>query len=332
MKTSYRAYVVDEGEDGSCTGRVVERPPDRLPPGDVLMRVTHSSLNYKDALSATGNRGVTRRYPHVPGIDAAGVVEESGAPDLPPGTQVLVTGYELGSNHDGGWAEYARVPASWVVPLPATLTGREAMILGTAGFTAGLAVHRLLHHGVRPEQGPVLVTGASGGVGCLAVAILARAGFAVAASTGKEGARDLLRSFGAAEILGRSDVPDATGKALLAGRWAGTVETVGGAVLDSVLRSTKPFGAVAACGNILSAELHTSVYPFILRGVALLGINSAFTPMPLRREIWNLLAGAWKPAALEACASEIALEDLPPAVGRILRGGVQGRLIVIPGA
>jgi len=325
---TYRALLVSETLDGTFVRKIADRSWSDLPAGEVVVRVRYSSLNYKDALSATGNRGVTKQFPHVPGIDAAGVVEESSVPEWKSGQEVIVTGYELGSNHHGGFAEYVRVPAAWVVPLPAGLTLREAMAFGTAGLTAGLAVHRLLHHGLTADRGPVLVTGATGGVGSLSVAILAHLGFNVAASTGKTGEASFLKELGANEILDRSALVDRSGRGLLKSRWAGVVETVGGPTLDSVIRETTLFGAVAACGNVTSAELHTSVYPFILRGVALLGINSAFTPMPLRREVWARLGLDWKPSGLAGLAREIPLSALSGEIDRILAGGIRGRVIV----
>ena len=328
MPERYRAMLVEETAGGSCSRSLVDRPVSSLPGGDILIRVHYTSLNYKDALSATGNRGVTKRYPHVPGIDAAGVVEESSDPAFAAGEEVLVTGYELGSNHDGGFAEFVRVPAAWTVRRPSGLTLRECMIWGTAGFTAGLSIHRLIHHGLDPDQGPVLVTGASGGVGSLAVGILARAGYHVVASTGKPEAKQLLAALGAKEIVGREEVTDTTGRGLLSGRWAGAVDTIGGLPLDAILRGTKPFGAVAACGNVLSGDLRTSIYPFILRGVSLLGINSAFTPMPLRLQIWELLATSWKPERLDLLVKEVPLSAIDPFIDRILQGGIQGRVLV----
>jgi putative YhdH/YhfP family quinone oxidoreductase len=324
----YRALVVRETAERGFVTAVERLPMDALPQGDVLIRVRYSSLNYKDALSATGNRGVTKRYPHTPGIDAAGVVEHSAVESFTPGDEVLVTGYELGSNHPGGFAGFIRVPAAWVIPLPAGLSPRESMILGTAGFTAALSVHRLLHNGITPDAGDVLVTGASGGVGSIAVNLLARLGYATLASTGKSDAADLLLRLGARRVLSREEVLDATGMGLLGGRWAGVVDTVGGLTLDSAIRATQPFGAVAACGNVTSPHLRTSVYPFILRGVALLGINSAFTPFDLRSRIWSLLAGPWKPDRLEELVTEGGLDDLPEAFRRILAGRVTGRYVI----
>lgn len=326
--SSFPALLVREAPDGSFTRSIVERGTGDLPPGEVLVRVHYSSLNYKDGLSAAGNRGVTKQYPHVPGIDAAGIVEASSIPAWKPGDEVVVTGYELGANHDGGFSAYIRVPAAWVVRRPPGLTLRDCMVFGTAGLTAALSVHRLIQHGIHPKQGPILVTGASGGVGSCAVGILAAAGFRVIASTGKPETRDSLQALGAAEIVDRTGIIETTGRGMVSGRWAGAVDTVGGATLDSVLRQTMLFGAVAACGNVTSGDLHTSIYPFILRGIALLGINSAFTPMPLREAMWERLAGPWNLPALASLATEVPLAGLDPWIERILRGQVHGRVLV----
>ncbi|MBM2839777.1 MAG: quinone oxidoreductase [Bacteroidetes bacterium] len=299
-----------------------------LPAGDVLVRVHYSSLNYKDALSATGNKGVTRKYPHTPGVDAAGIVEESAVSDFKHGDEVIVTGNDLGTNTDGGFAEYIRIPPTWIVQRPPTLSLRESMMLGTAGYTAALSVHKLMYHGVAQERGPVLVTGATGGVGCVAVALLSKLGFHVIGVTGKTEAKQFLLDLGAKEILTRDEIRDTSGKGLLPGRWAGVVDTVGGELLDSAIRYTKLEGAVASCGNITSGELTTSIYPFILRGVSLLGINSAFTPMNVRQIIWKKLATEWKLENLDRLITEVTLEQLGEYIDLILRGGVKGRVLV----
>jgi acrylyl-CoA reductase (NADPH) len=325
---TFKALVVTETPDKKFVRQILQKPMSELPPGDVLVRVQYSSLNYKDALSATGNKGVTRRYPHIPGIDAAGVVEESLVSEFHPGDDVIITGNDLGSNTDGGFAEYVHVPTEWVVKRPPSLSLRDSMILGTAGYTAAVSVHKLLHHGVAPTKGPVLVTGATGGVGCIAVAILSKLGFHVIASTGKAEAHQFLNDLGAKEIVSREEVRDMTGKGLLPGRWAGVVDTVGGELLDSAIRQTKLEGAVASCGNVTSSELHTSVYPFILRGVALIGINSAFTPMDVRQLVWEQLATNWKIETLSRLTTEVSLEELDPYLELILRGGVRGRVLV----
>ena len=325
---SFEALVVHEMEDGTFRRQIERRSLADLPPGEVLVRVHYSSLNYKDALSATGHRGVTRRYPHTPGIDAAGVVESSDSDAFQPGEPVVVTSYDLGMNTPGGWGRYIRVPAEWVVPLPTGLTLRESMILGTAGFTAALSVHRLQHEGVTPDRGAVLVTGASGGVGSLAVGILHRIGYRVVAATGKAEAEPFLRDLGAAEVVPRQQVLDDSPRPLLKGRWAGVVDTVGGAYLASVLKAVQLHGAVTCCGLVASAEFSTTVYPFILRGISLLGIDSQSCPMPLRRELWQKLAGAWKPASLERLVVERTLAELEPEIRRILQGGQRGRVLI----
>lgn len=323
---TFQALVVRQ-EDDTFVRRMESRHLDDLPPGEVLVRVHYSSLNYKDALSAIGNRGVTRRYPHTPGIDAAGVVEASDHPLVRPGQEVIVSCYDLGMNTPGGFADYIRVPAAWVVRKPAALTLKESMIYGTAGFTAALSVHKLLAQGVRPAQGPVLVTGATGGVGSMAVAILAREGFQVTAASGKA-AEDFLTALGAAEIISREQVSGGRDKALLRPRWAGVVDTVGGEILAKALKSTRPGGAVTCCGNVAAADLPITVYPFILRGISLLGIDAAECPLALRQQLWDKLAGAWKLPMLATLGTEITMDQLSHHIDLILQGKVKGRLVV----
>lgn len=324
-----RCLLVTRAESGEMRAEVARRPLSELPTGDVLIRVAYSSLNYKDALSATGHPGVTRKFPHVPGIDAAGTVVHSSEPGFVPGQQVLVTGYDLGQNRWGGFAEYVRVPAEWVLPLPAGLSLRESMIYGTAGLTAGLAVRALAHRGVGPGLGEVVVSGATGGVGSLAVAILAHLGYTVVASTGKQAEHAYLRELGAARVIGREELVDTTEKPLLAARWAGGVDTVGGRTLATLVRSLRRGGCVAACGLVGGAELALTVYPFLLRGVDLVGIDSAECPHAVRAEVWAALAGPWKPRCLERLAREARLEELPELVAAILRGEIRGRVLVV---
>jgi putative YhdH/YhfP family quinone oxidoreductase len=325
--TTFDALVVREADEDFAR-QVEKRTLADLPPGEVLIRVHYSSLNYKDALSASGHKGVTRSYPHTPGIDAAGLVEASDSDEFRPGDEVIVTSYDLGMNTPGGWGQYIRVPAGWVVPLPDGLTLRESMIYGTAGFTAALSVHALQTHGVAPDQGEILVTGATGGVGSLAVGILAQAGYRVVAASGKPDAEPFLRGLGAGEVIPREQVLDTSPRPLLRGRWAGVVDTVGGEYLATALKSTQYGGAVTCCGLVASADLPTTVYPFILRAVSLLGIDSQNCPMDLRRRIWQKLAGEWKLAKLDGLASKCSLQGLEPEIVRILEGQQKGRVVV----
>ncbi len=325
--SDYKCLLVRQENDGYV--RTVERRPvDALPEGDVLIRVHYSSLNYKDALSATGHRGVTRRYPHTPGIDAAGVVEESRDGRFTLGDEVICTSYDLGANTPGGYGQYIRVPAGWIVPLPAGLTLRESMVYGTAGFTAAMSLHRFERHGIEPGTGEILVTGATGGVGSMAVAILARLGYKVVAATGKPERERFLLDLGANAVVPRNDVDDESGRPLLAERWAGVVDTVGGNILATALKSTQSRGVVTCCGLVASADLNVSVYPFILRGVSLLGIDSAECPMPERKYIWDRIAGLWKIDPTDDLVAERTLETLEPEIQRILRGGQTGRVVV----
>lgn len=327
--SAFKAMIVSETEDKQFVRAIGEKQIADLPAGDVLIRVRYSSLNYKDALSASGNRGVTRNYPHTPGIDAAGVVVESRQPTLRPGDEVVVTGYDLGMNTSGGYGQYIRVPAGWVVPLPAGLSLRESMIYGTAGFTAALSCHRLIASGIVPGQGTVLVTGATGGVGSIAVAILAQSGYEVAAVTTKVDEAGYLRQLGATEIIAAADADDQSGRPLLKPRWAGVVDTVGGNILSTAIKATRYGGSVTCCGNVTSGELHTSIYPFILNGVCLLGIDSVHCPHELRGRIWDKLAGEWKLAHLEAITTELPdLHALDERIGAILEGKHRGRDVV----
>lgn len=325
---NFKCLLVEKDAAGKVHRSISRRPLSELPPGDVLIRVRYSSLNYKDALAAEAHPGVVRKLPHVPGIDAAGIVEESSSPLCKKGDEVLVTSYDLGAAHWGGWAEYIRVPAEWVVPRPSRLTLREAMILGTAGFTAAQCVLAIQLNGVAPAAGEIVVTGATGGVGCLAVMILKQLGYSVVAVTGKLELEPRLKAWGASRIISRSDVIDSSPKLLLSSKWAGAVDTVGGNTLATILRSTKEYGVVSACGLVGGTDLPLTVHPFILRGVILAGISSQNLPAARRNDIWQKLAGEWKPEQLEDVATEVSLEQAEEYVQKILKGEVVGRTIV----
>lgn len=321
--------IVQETDTGHYTKIISQKTLDDLPLGDVLIRVHYSSLNYKDVLSTQGNRGVTRSFPHTPGIDAAGIVEESTSKAFRTGDSVLVTGYDLGMNTSGGFAEYIRVPETWVVPLPVNLALRESMMYGTAGFTAGLSCHRLINHGLTSDQGRILVSGATGGVGSIAVAILAKMGFQVTAVNGHHDRTDYLKSIGASSVISIEDAMDNSSRPLLEQKWAGVVDAVGGNLLATALRSVQRHGIVTTCGNVGSADLATTVYPFILRGITLAGIDSATTPMDLRCIIWGKLAGEWKIPQLNTIAKELPnLESLDKEIDKLLNHQRTGRAIV----
>ena len=329
-KNGFRALVVKEKENKEVYREVGVKCFSELPEGDVLILVLYSSLNYKDALSATGHRGVTKNYPHTPGIDAAGVVAKSSSDEFIEGEEVLVTGYDLGMNTSGGFGEFIRVPASWVVKLPPTLSLRDSMVFGTAGFTAALSLYKLLEAGVQPHHGDILVNGATGGVGCMAVGFLANAGFYVVAATGKTDQTEFLKRLGAAEVIARDDIRDNPERPLMKGRWAGVIDNVGGEFLAAALKSTQPKGVVTCCGLVASPNISLTVYPFILRGIKLIGIDSAETPMMLREEIWDWIANDWKlhPELIDMVTEESSLEELETHIQRILSGKVKGRVIV----
>jgi acrylyl-CoA reductase (NADPH) len=328
MGTSFKALVVEKSADKQFTRGIVERSSEELPPGDLLIRVAYSSLNYKDALSATGHPGVTRQFPHTPGIDAAGEVVACSSGLFTPGEQVIVTGYDLGMETDGGWGQYIRIPSDWAVRLPAGLTVRESMALGTAGFTAALSVLKLVQAGIQPDDGDILVTGATGGVGSIAVAILAKAGYRVVAATGKTSDEGFLRELGATEVIPREQVTAGAERPMMAERWAGAIDVVGGETLTAVLKSTRYGGTVTCCGLVGSAELTMNVYPFILRGVSLIGIDSVNCPTTPRLQVWEKLAESWKPDQLETLVTEVALEGVEEKLQTILHGGIRGRVVV----
>ena len=328
QNNSYKALVVKEASPNTYTREIETKTIKELPKGDLLVRVHYSSLNYKDALSASGNRGVTRHYPHVPGIDAAGVVEESSSIDFSPGDQVIATGFDLGMNTSGGYGQYIRIPAGWALHCPQHLSLKESMIYGTAGFTAALSVNKLVSHPVLPEQGKILINGATGGVGSIAVSIMAKLGYSITAVSGKPEASDFLTRLGAAEIISRQQAVDSSGKPLLKEKWAGAIDTVGGEILATAIKSTAYGGLVTCCGNVASPELPLSVYPFILRGVSLLGIDSAKCPIHIRQKTWQKLAGAWKIENLDSLATECRLPELSGIIEKMLQGRQTGRVIV----
>jgi putative YhdH/YhfP family quinone oxidoreductase len=328
LPDQFRCYLVTKDADGRVTGRIAERPLAELPEGEVLVRVAYSSLNYKDALGATGHVGVNRRFPNIPGVDAGGVVAQSGVYEFVPGDPVVVTGFDMGMNRWGGWAQYVRVPQDWIVRLPQGMTLRESMILGSAGFTAGLCADALQKHDVLPDRGEVLVTGASGGVGSIAVALLAKLGYRVVASTGKSTAHELLGKLGASEILAREAVDDRSGRPLLSGRWAGVIDTVGGNTLATVIRSTRHGGCVASVGLTGGNDLSITVYPFILRAVVLAGIDAAWCPLPIRHQTWARLAGPWRLDCLPTIAQTVPLDAVSSHIEAILAGRMVGRVVL----
>ncbi len=324
----YQAFVVSENKDGGYERSLQWKSLEDLPDNEVIIKVEYSSLNYKDALSADGNRGVTRRYPHTPGIDAAGCVHASRVDLFSPGDRVLCMGYDLGMNTSGGFGGYISVPASWVMALPDTLTSLEAMQVGTAGFTAAQCVHRLLELGVRRERGPVLVTGATGGVGSLAVRLLAAQGFEVVTVTGKPDQHQFLHDIGASKVIDRRKFVAGAGKLLLRERWAGVIDTVGGDILATAIKGTCYDGAITSCGNAASGDLPLSVYPFILRGVTLSGIDSARCSMDRRKAIWDKLSGPWRLTDLASMCKTVSLQALNDEIDRMLAGGAKGRVVV----
>ncbi len=326
-----RAFRIHNDDGGYRAGVETIDVPEPAP-GEVLLRVDYASINYKDALGGTGKGKVIKRFPLTGGIDAAGIVERSAHADFAAGDAVVATGYGMAFDHDGGYAESLCVPGDWLVKLPAGLDTRGAMLLGTAGFTAALAVHRLLQNDQRPDLGPMLVTGASGGVGAIAIAILAKLGFEVVAVSGKAELHDWLTDLGAARILGRDALPSGE-RPLEKGVWGGAVDNVGGDMLARITRTVVPYGNIAAIGNAGGLELHTTVLPFILRGVGLLGCDSVHIARPLRTRLWQHLATDWRvdePQRL--LGAEIRLESLPATFERMLAGGTHGRILVKPTA
>jgi acrylyl-CoA reductase (NADPH) len=326
---NFRCFYVEK-IDGKVSHSVTQRSVAELPPGEVTIRVEYSSLNYKDALAARAHPGVVRKLPHVPGIDAAGEVIESSDRRFKSGQRVIATSYEIGAERWGGWSQLLRVPGDWVLPLPTGMTTRDAMVLGTAGITAALSVAALEEHGVSPERGEVVVTGATGGVGSLAVMLLGKLGYKVVAVTGKPEHEAQLRQWGASRIIGREELLSPADKPLLSVQYAGGIDTVGGLMLSTLLRRTDHHGCVAACGLVGGTDLPISVHPFILRGVTLSGISTAWTPRSRREEIWSRLASIWKLDIPAEAVRSVGLEQVAAEVERILAGQMTGRVAVEP--
>lgn len=323
----YQAYVVEE-VDGKYEGSVKALDTEQLPAGDVLVKVSYSSLNFKDALSASGNKGVTRKFPHTPGIDAVGEVVSDSSATFKKDQKVVVVGYDLGMNTSGGLGEYIRVPKEWVMTLPEEMLPEQAMQWGTAGFTAALCVEKLLHQGLKPEDGKVLVTGATGGVGIVAVMLLNKLGFDVAALTGKADAGEMLKAAGASEVVMREEFIDDSPKPVLKPAFAAAVDVAGGKVLETVFKVLNYGGSVAACGLVNNPSFNASVFPFILRGVNLLGVDSVELPLEVKQRVWNKMGGEWALPELSNNCSVIGKDGLSVALGQILKGAAKGRFVL----
>jgi NADPH2:quinone reductase len=328
---TFKAYRTFQ-DDTRVLSRFVDLSLEELDPGDVVIRTKYSTINYKDALSYSGAGRIMRKYPTVAGIDMAGTVERSNDPRWKRGDKVIVTGYDMGVSHDGGYAEYVRVPADWIVRRPESMTAFDAMTLGTAGFTAALAIHLMQHNGLAPENGPVAVTGATGGVGSVAVEILSKLGYQVAAITGKQEGVHYLREIGASDVVLRQSIDLAKVKPLDKATWAGAIDNLGGDLLAWLLSTAKVGGRVAAVGLAADMKLSTSVAPFILRGVQLLGVDSVNCPMDLRQTLWNRLAVDWRPDRVHDQVRTIDFDELPTHFDAYLKGTVRGRTVVRIGA
>ncbi len=324
---SFKAYLINQ-EDGKIVSRFTDMNEDQLDPGQVTIRVAYSSINFKDALAATGAGKIIRRFPCIGGIDLAGTVTASSDPRFAPGDAVLATSYDIGVAHHGGFAEMARLPADWVLKLPAGMTLKESMIFGTAGFTAGLAVVRMEANGLKPGNGPVIVSGATGGVGSIAIEALAKLGYHVVALTGKEAQTDFLKSLGAKEVMLRQSLDLAKIKPLDKSLWAGAVDNLGGDVLAWMASTMQIGGTLASIGLAASHTLNTTVMPFILRGVSLLGVDSVNCPMPQRAAVWQRLASDMRPEHLERLTRSIAFDQLPGAFDDFIKSRITGRVVV----
>lgn len=322
----HKAWVVRESASG-FSGKLEDRLSETRREGHVVIQTHYSALNYKDALSASGHKGITLKYPHIPGIDSVGEIIYSPTSKFSKGQSVVVTGYDLGMNAFGGWSEVVQVPEAWVIVIPKQLSLREVAILGTAGLTAGLALNRLLNEGLSPEKGSVVVTGATGGVGSMSIALMHQCGYEVIAVTGKQHSVDYLREIGATEVLMREEMMNVSDRVLLKSRWAGAIDTVGGRVLSSIIRQIKPRGAIAMCGLAQSDQLQTSVYPFILRGISLLGIDSAEQPLAVKEKLWNAFAHEWRLQLLDSMYRVAHPNQIATDISLMLEGRSTGRTI-----
>ena len=328
MNMDYNAFVVSQDDAGAFLGEVKTLNTQALPTGDVLIKVACSSLNFKDALSFSGNKGVTRQFPHTPGIDAAGEVVTSANGEFEVGQKVLVVGYDLGMNTNGGFGEYISVPAQWVMPLPAALSAPQSMAWGTAGFTAALCIDKLLMAGAKKEQGPVLVSGASGGVGSVAIMLLVKLGFEVHALTSKLADEDYFQQLGVSKIVSRAELLASPARPMLKPIYGAAIDVAGGEVLATMLKMIKPGGSIACCGLVASIELHTSVLPFILRGINLLGVDSVELPLHVKQAMWSKMASEWcLPELLERCQL-IAKQQLTVTLQAMLKGDIKGRYVL----
>jgi len=324
----YKAFVIRENEVGTFSRSIENKSIGDLPAGEVLIQVKYAALNYKDALSSSGHKGITRKFPHTPGVDACGIVVSSESSEFKEGDAVLVTSYDFGMNTSGGFQEFIRVPAKWPIKLPSKLTLEESMVLGTAGFTAALSLYKMEQNGQIPEMGSIIVTGSTGGVGSMAVAILTLNNYTVIAASGKKQAHDYLRDLGATEIISREETNDKSGRPLLRPKWAGAIDTIGGNTLATCIKACGRNGNIAVCGLVESPALETTVYPFILNGINVLGIETAETPRSIRLKIWDLLADEWKPKHLDKIKNIISLEDLEAYIQLMLEGKSKGRVLV----
>lgn len=325
---TFKAWRVTEDASGKFHRSITERNLQDLPEGEVTIKIHYAALNYKDALSFSGNKGVTRKYPHTPGIDGSGTVVASTSADFKEGDAVLVTSYDLGMNTDGAFAEYIRVPSEWVIPLPKSISLLESMIIGTAGLTVGIGLYKMEKMGQSPSSGPIVISGATGGVGSMAVGILAKAGYEVIASSGKPEMADYLKGLGANQIVDREFINDDSNRPLMKPQWAGAIDTVGGNTLATLIKGCKREGNIAACGLVSSPVLPTTVFPFILNGVNLIGIDSATFAKEDRLHVWEKLGSDWRLPDMQGLTTVCSMTELEPYVDGMLQGGSKGRVVV----